>query len=323
MKKTVMKVRVALGSLILIGSVASAWDIKGMNASYKFEPLNEQVYVMHGPLGSPSVANQGFMNNPAVIVAKDALIVVDPGSTYQVGKKVLEEIKKISDKPIVAVFNSHVHGDHWLGNQAIKEAYPEVKIYANPEMIKEAKAGEGDNWAALMLKYTEGASKGTVPNYPAIAVHNGDKLVISGETFRIYSQAKAHTSTDMMIEHQGSKTLFLGDNDFNGRLGRFDDTSSIYGNIKALEQAKALHLSYFVPGHGRSGDFTAAVEPFLNYLLLLEKETKLGYENDLADFEIKKTILEKTKKYYDWQGFEEGLGKQVNKMYLEIEEKDL
>jgi glyoxylase-like metal-dependent hydrolase (beta-lactamase superfamily II) len=36
--------------------------------------------------------------------------------------------EKITNKPIVAVFNTHVHGDHWLGNQAIVERYPAVKI---------------------------------------------------------------------------------------------------------------------------------------------------------------------------------------------------
>ena len=51
--------------------------------------------------------------------AQDGVILVDPGSTYQVGKQVLAEIKKVTTKPVVAVFNTHIHGDHWLGNQAI------------------------------------------------------------------------------------------------------------------------------------------------------------------------------------------------------------
>jgi ribonuclease BN (tRNA processing enzyme) len=46
--------------------------------------------------------------------------------------------EKITNKPIVAVFNTHVHGDHWLGNQAIVERYPAVKIYAHPNMIEQA-----------------------------------------------------------------------------------------------------------------------------------------------------------------------------------------
>jgi glyoxylase-like metal-dependent hydrolase (beta-lactamase superfamily II) len=40
----------------------------------------------------------------------------------------------------INIFNTHVHGDHWLGNQAIVERYPAVKIYAHPNMIEHSAA---------------------------------------------------------------------------------------------------------------------------------------------------------------------------------------
>jgi len=30
------------------------------------------------------------------------------------------------------VFNTHVHGDHWLGNHAIIEVYPKAKLMVTP-----------------------------------------------------------------------------------------------------------------------------------------------------------------------------------------------
>ena len=123
--------------LLMVPAAVSAWEL-GELGQFHFAKLNDQVYVMHGPLEEPSKANQGFMNNPGIIVGKNGIIVIDPGSTYSVGKNVLQEIKKISSLPVVAVFNTHIHGDHWLANQAIKEAYPEAEIYAHPQMIKQA-----------------------------------------------------------------------------------------------------------------------------------------------------------------------------------------
>ena len=54
---------------------------------------------------------------------------------------------------------------------------------------------------------------------------------------------KAHSDTDIMIEHVESRTLFLGDNGFNKRMGRFDNSSSMHGNITALEQVKPLDIA--------------------------------------------------------------------------------
>jgi glyoxylase-like metal-dependent hydrolase (beta-lactamase superfamily II) len=65
----------------------------------------------------------------------DCWILLNTGSSYQIGKMMLDKVKAITDKPIFAVFNTHIHGDHWLGNQAIVEQYPSVNIYAHIDMI--------------------------------------------------------------------------------------------------------------------------------------------------------------------------------------------
>jgi glyoxylase-like metal-dependent hydrolase (beta-lactamase superfamily II) len=318
MKKLTLLFTLALSTL------SNAWVIDGLG-DYKFEALSSQTYVMHGPLGEPSVQNYGFMNNPGIIIGKQGVIVIDPGSTLQVGNKVLEEIEKISKKPIVAVFNTHVHGDHWLGNQAIVAKYPNVKIYAHPKMIAHAKDGESDLWLGIMNTLTEGLSKDTVAVYPTDATSHLQKIVVAGETFIVHNDitGEAHTDNDIMIEHVGSKTLFLGDNDLMKRFGRFDGSSSMHGNIAALKYATDLNLGHYVPGHGPSGDADAAVKPFLDYLIVIQEESKKGYEEDLADYEIKPFAHKRLADYHHWNGYEEQLGKHINKMLLEIESLDI
>jgi len=309
---------------LTLSTLANAWMIDGLG-EYKFEALDTQVQVMHGPLGEPNKQNHGFMNNPGMIIGADGVIVVDPGGTYQVGQQVIAEIKKITDKPIVAAFNTHVHGDHWLGNQAIMEQYPNAKIYAHPQMIAQAKDGEGDLWVGVMDTSTEGLSKGTIAVYPTDATTHLQEITVAGETFKIHNDITgvAHTNTDIMIEHIGSKTLFLGDNDLVHRFGRFDGTSDMHGNIKVLEYAIDLGLNHYVPGHGPSGDADAAVKPFLNYLLVIQSETKKGYEEDLADYEIKPFADKHLADYRDWHGYDAQLGQHINKMLLEIEALDI
>ncbi|MCF6198203.1 MAG: MBL fold metallo-hydrolase [Hyphomicrobiaceae bacterium] len=309
----------ALACLVLWPTLASAWTLKDVG-TFKFEPLANNVYVMHGPKEEPNVKNIGFMNNPAFIISANGLIIVDPGSTLQVGEHVLAEIRKISKKPVLAVFNTHIHGDHWLGNQAIKNAFPDVKIYGHPKMIEQANGGNGANWVDLMSQLTNGLSKGTKVVAPTLAVDNGALIKIEDQSFRIHHLSNAHTDTDIMIEHVDSKTLFLGDNSFVQRMGRFDDSANMHGNIKALQHAVALKLDHYVPGHGQSGSADIAVQPFLTYLEKMRVSVTKGYRAEKPDYKIRNDIIGEFAAYKDWAGFDSNFGKHVNKIYLEIEE---
>ncbi len=303
---------------LLASTEIYAWDL-GEEGTFHFEKVNQNVYVMHGPLSEPNAANQGFMNNPGLIVSAKGLIIVDPGSAYGVGKEVLKEIEKISDKPILAVFNSHIHGDHWLANQAVKEKYPDVKIYGHPDMITQANGEQGIIWVDMMKRLTEGKTEGTKVVAPEFAVNQGDAIEVDGQHFRIHSMVPAHTNTDIMIEHIESKTLFLGDNSFYQRMGRFDGSASMLGNIKVLGYATDMNMTTYVPGHGRTGKSDTAVKPFLDYLIKVKEVVQTGFDDDLQDFEIKEKVIGQFDEYKSWQGFATNFGKHINSMYLEIE----
>jgi len=135
-------------------------------SDYQADKVSQHVYVIHGPKEMPNPGNRGFMNNPAFIVADKGVIVVDPGSTEEIGRMVLNNIKAITSKPVTHVFNTHIHGDHWLGNDAIKQLFPDITVIADPRMIKKAKAGDAQSWIVLLHDLTEGAREGTEIMYP-------------------------------------------------------------------------------------------------------------------------------------------------------------
>ena len=307
-----------LASLILWPAIAGAWTLPD-GTKVAFEAVSKNVYVMHGPKGEPSPENLGFMNNPGFILSANGVIVVDPGSTKQVGEHVLAEIKKITSKPVLAVFNTHIHGDHWLGNQAFKDAFPTVKIYGHAKMIEKATGDEGLTWIGIMDRLTKGLSKGTKVVAPDQTIANGVVVKIDGQSFRAHHLSSAHTDTDIMVEHVESKTMFLGDNGFNNRMGRFEESGDMHGNIKALKYVRDLKMTTYVPGHGKSGFADLAVTPFLTYLEKLRDGVTKGYRAEKEGFEIKKNIEAHFEDFKNWNGFEENFGRHVNKMYLEVE----
>jgi len=314
--------KIAILFILTLTTISQAWDIGGTD--YKFEQLNSQVYVMHGPLDGPSVANHGFINNPAFIEGKNGLILIDPGSSVFAGDNIINEIKTITTKPIIAVINTHVHGDHWLGNHAVKNKYPNAKFYAHMNMIREAEYGEAKRWADFYNELTAGKSTKTIPIIPGYSITHEDVLTIDGQVLVIHSPVpSSHSSSDIMIEHKNSKTLFMGDNSLVQRMGRFDGSSSMIDNIKILNYAKSLDITTVVPGHGQSGDIQTAIDSYLNYLLIIKQEVEKGYEEDLADYEIKPSADKLLSDYRDWHSYDDQLGKHIGKMLLEIEALDL
>lgn len=76
----------------------------------------------------------GWIGNSTIIEGDDGLIVYDTSVNVEAGAFIAAEIRKISDKPIKAIFYSHHHGDHYNGTSALvtpeQVADGSVKIYA-------------------------------------------------------------------------------------------------------------------------------------------------------------------------------------------------
>src|SRR5512138_2130189 len=234
-------------------STAALAGPDGSVRPYPAQQVSADTYVIHGPQGVPSVENQSFMNNPAWVVTREGVVVIDPGSSVQVGRMVAAAIKKTTDKPVTHVFNTHVHGDHWLGNQAILQAWPGATIIGHPDMIRTAKAGAADFWIKLMSDLTRGYTDGTRAAIPTVEAADGQEFRIGGKTFRIHSSTDAHSKTDLMLEIVEDRTLFTGDNVLNHQVMNLRD-GTFRGVMKATDRALALDARLYVPGHGKSGD---------------------------------------------------------------------
>jgi glyoxylase-like metal-dependent hydrolase (beta-lactamase superfamily II) len=285
---------------------------------YPVERVGESTYVIVGPLGYPSVENQGFMNNPAWIVTESGVIVIDPGSSLQAGRMVMKRIAETTDQPVTHVFATHVHGDHWLGNHGIAEIYPDAVIMAHPEMIRRAHDGEGARWLSLMSSATDGFTDGTKAVIPRQAVDDSETIEIHGRTFRIYSPGLAHSGTDIMIEYVDDSVLFTGDNVLYKRIARMDD-GTFAGNIDACRLAIEIGARHYVPGHGPVGGVELP-ESFLVYLSTLYGEVARLYEEGLQAFEMKETVVEKLAAYQDWVNFDDEVGRHISLARLEAEQ---
>jgi cyclase len=82
--------------------------------------------------------------NSVVIVNENDVLVFDTFTRPSTARTVLVEIRKVTDKPVRYVVNSHHHPDHWSGNEIYAQAFPNLEIIATEEsrqlMLNIAKA---------------------------------------------------------------------------------------------------------------------------------------------------------------------------------------
>lgn len=282
--------------------------------------VTKNVFVIHGSLEDPNSDNGGFINNPGFVIANTGVIIIDPGSTAAIGEMLLKRIKQVTSLPVIAIFNTHEHGDHWLANQTILAAYPNIPIYADANMIQSVEDGTGKYWLQLMQQLTKKELKNTIIISPTHAVSDGDEIVFDNLTFKVHHYGTSHTKNDIMLEVVELETVFLGDNVMNKRLPNLAN-GDIVGNIHAIEAILTSDCSYFIPGHGPSGNRTVPVT-YLQYLTNLYDSVKQYYNEGLTDFEMKDPIKESLKRYSAWQGFDSDLGKNISLVFLQIERDD-
>lgn len=93
-------------------SVARAEDL------FDIKPMADGVYA--------AIAKPAYKVNcnAAIILLGDSVLVVDTHSKPSAARSLIEQIKKLTDKPVRYVVNTHFHWDHYQGNQAYPSSWP-------------------------------------------------------------------------------------------------------------------------------------------------------------------------------------------------------
>ena len=109
-------------TLISIASPAAAQFPE--SRMYRTEKVGEGIYAFISPeINSPIVSS-----NCVAVIGDDGVLVVDAGRFTTLTRRMIADIRKLTDKPIRYVVNTHWHMDHVMGNGAIQEAFPDVVI---------------------------------------------------------------------------------------------------------------------------------------------------------------------------------------------------
>ena len=82
---------------------------------------------------APSALDLWTSSNTVVVVNDSDVVVFDSNARASTSRIVIADIRRITNKPVRVLINSHWHMDHWLGNAAYADAFPGLQIIATTE----------------------------------------------------------------------------------------------------------------------------------------------------------------------------------------------
>ncbi len=287
--------------------------------------LSKHVWIVPAKDAFPTPENHGMMANIMFVVTSQGVVVVDTGASLQIGQMTLRMIKTVTPLPVVAVFNSHFHGDHWLGNHAfVKAAGQDLPIYSLPYTTEQIQGSEGDLWRSLMERWTNQGSTGTQVVAPNRATQHGQEFRFGDVTLKMHFYGQAHTQGDLTVEVVEDKVFHVGDMAMENRIANFDD-GSYPGTFKYFDTLQKLGGpdALWVPCHGKPqkdllltyGTFLKGIwEPSLQ---AVKDSVPIGKAKELVLNDSRIASRSKT-----MEGFEANIGKYTSLAYLEAEREN-
>jgi glyoxylase-like metal-dependent hydrolase (beta-lactamase superfamily II) len=306
-----------------VGAFARELDDFVRGPAVRDHPLRQvskHVWMIYSPDGFPTPENQGMMCNLTFIDTAKGLVVVDAGASVQIGEMAIRQLRKQFAKPVVAIINTHYHGDHWLGNDAFATAYPDVAIHAHPGTIAAIQGLQGKMWHTLMAQWTNQATMGTRIVPPTLPLAHGQELAFGDVTLRLHHYGKVHTPDDICVEVIEDKLTCIGDVAMDRRIANMDDGSYL-GSLAAYDALeKSTASTLWLPGHGEPSAGVLAWNRalFEGIYRACEQAVKDGLPLEAAKARV---LVEPrvASRARETKGFDTNIGKYVSLAYLEAE----
>ncbi len=240
-----------------------------------------------------------FAANAGIVIGRDGILVIDTLISAREAERFLADIRKVSDKPIRYVVNTHTHLDHAFGNGVFAKLGATVISHdADRRMLEKVGETTLKNIANFGLKPEDMA--GTEIVIPTLTFSERLTIDLGGEIVELIRVAPSHTEGSVIVYLPARKLLFSGDilfTDFHPYMADGD----ISGWTKSLDALLAMDLERIIPGHGPLST-KKDLREMKEYLLLFDaKARELAADSQDADVvtaEMKKALPKRT--LADW-----------------------
>jgi hydroxyacylglutathione hydrolase len=183
---------------------------------------------------------KGMMDSNTYVIRDKLSLLIDPGLPDFL-PQLLQDMQRdgIDPKSIDIIMNTHLHGDHYWGNEAFKEVSgAEIVLHKVQKQMGDAAVNQTPKFfgaAAVQLNEDR--------------VLDEDRLNL-GETELEIIPSPGHSLESICFYLRQEKVLICGDVIFNQNTGRVDLPGGSAEQLKrSIERLSKLDVEYLLPGH--------------------------------------------------------------------------
>jgi quinoprotein relay system zinc metallohydrolase 2 len=260
---------ISLAAVLLLRCLAG-WPALAQSP-FQIERIADGDYAHFGQVAMTSPQNAGDIANLGIIVGEQAVAIVDTGGSVSVGRRLVEAVHALTDKPIRYVINTHEHPDHVFGNAAMPAGAEFVGHHNLPAEL--AKRG-----SYYLRSYREQLGNAAIEAVriipPTLLVDTETILDLGDRPLRLIAWSPAaHTDCDLTVLDQSTGVLFAADLVFLQHVPVVD--GSVRGWLNVLDRLEKLPARIVVPGHGRlAAPWPQALNDERRYLTVLAQDAR-------------------------------------------------
>jgi len=237
-----------------------------------------------------------FRSNAGLIVGSEYAVVVDSLTTIDLTQGFIDEIRKITDKPVRYLINTHHHGDHTWGNHL----FTGTQIICHRRCREQLLETEITDPDMLGLMFPEFDFHGIAATPPHITFESQMTLYVGDTEIQLIHHGPGHTVGDTIVYLPQESVVFAGD-----LLFLYSTPLCMQGYfagwIDSMNAMVDLEAKSYVPGHGpvcgREGLIASR-----DYLLLIQEEARKRFDEGMSpDGAARDIDLGHYKKWAAWE----------------------
>ena len=288
----------------------------------KYYQIAPDTYFFYANIAEVDENNRGFNGNAGFVITDDSVVLIDSLGSPRLGKRIVNTVRSLTDKPIKYLIITHNHPDHAYGASAIK-AITNARVIGHEGTLKYIQSDRIEHSVNYRKTFIAEDMAGFTAVPPDIMIsgelYQPQTLTSGGKTFDIYNTGSHHSYGDLVIHQREDNIVWISDLAFNNRVTFMAD-----GHSELAVDAQQWLLETFadaklmVPGHGsvQTPPF-AMVRATRDYINQLRKDVTSAIQ---ADKGLQETV--DSLEYPQWQSmnlYELNHKKNVDFVYRELE----
>ncbi len=222
-----MKRMLWLTTLTVVGVLTAVAANEAQQERFRIRPLQvaDNLYVL-----TSDPAQQGMRTggNTAVLVTASGVALVDT-KIRGYGEDILAEVRRITDKPVTTIINTHTHWDHSGANTEFPDTVDFVVHENTAAHMASPDCDDGAGFEGGSIKNCEAFTGDNSRFLPKITFENRTSLFSGPDQIDLHHFGRGHTDGDTFVVFRGARAMHTGDM-FAGKGLPFIDADNTNGS---------------------------------------------------------------------------------------------